>query len=213
MEYNTSRGNLIIPEYGRNVQKMVQHCLTLEDREERNLCAKSIVRLMGQLNNQFKDAEDFQNTLWTHLYIISDFKLDIESPFPVPRIEEINTKPNRVAYPNSKVKYRHYGKTIEEMIKKAKDYEEGDEKAHLVKLIAELMKRAYLKWNRDTVRDEIIFKQLKELSDNKIQIPEGMVLTSTIDPEDLKQNTNNSSPINHKRKKHTNTKFKKQRRK
>ena len=191
MEYNTSRGKLIIPEYGRNVQKMVQHCLTIEDREERNICAKSIVKLMGQLNNQFKDADDFQHTLWTHLYIIADFKLDVDSPYEIPKIEELNTSPKKVGYPNSKVKYRHYGKSLEAMVNKIKEYEEGEEKDYYVKNLAELMKRSYMKWNRDNVKDEIIFRQLIEISDNKIKIPEGLVLNVKLDSEDMAVSSNN----------------------
>lgn len=191
MEYNTKRGKLIIPEYGRNVQKMVQHCLTIEDREERNICAKSIVKLMGQLNNQFKDTDDFQNTLWTHLYIIADFKLDVDSPYEIPKIEELKTSPKKVEYPSSKVKYRHYGKSLEAMVDKIKDYEEGEEKDYYVKNLAELMKRSYMKWNRDNVKDEIIFRQLLEISDNKITIPEGLVLNVKLDSEDIAVSSNN----------------------
>ena len=191
MEYNTTRGKLIIPEYGRNVQKMVQHCLTIEDREERNICAKSIVKLMGQLNNQFKDTDDFQNTLWTHLYIIADFKLDVDSPYEIPKIEELKTSPKKVEYPSSKVKYRHYGKSLEAMVDKIKDYEEGEEKDYYVKNLAELMKRSYMKWNRDNVKDEIIFRQLLEISDNKITIPEGLVLNVKLDSEDIAVSSNN----------------------
>ncbi len=204
MEYNTTRGKLIIPEYGRNVQKMVQHCLTIEDRNERNICAKSIVKLMGQLNNQFKDADDFQNTLWTHLFIIADFKLDIDSPYDIPKIEELKTLPKKVEYPNSKVKYRHYGKSLEAMVKVVKDFDEGEEKDYFVKNLAEIMKRSYMKWNRDNVKDEIIFKQLLELSDNKITIPDNLVLNIKLDNEDItsrnKKNTKGKSTNKKKRK-------------
>lgn len=204
MEYNTTRGKLIIPEYGRNVQKMVQHCLTIEDRNERNICAKSIVKLMGQLNSQFKDADDFQNTLWTHLFIIADFKLDIDSPYDIPKIEELKTLPKKVEYPNSKVKYRHYGKSLEAMVKVVKDFDEGEEKDYFVKNLAEIMKRSYMKWNRDNVKDEIIFKQLLELSDNKITIPDNLVLNIKLDNEDItirnKKNTKGKSTNKKKRK-------------
>lgn len=179
MEYNTARPELIIPEYGRNIQKMVDHCLQIEDRAERNTCASVIVEVMGQVNNQFKDADDFKNTLWTHLYIISDFKLDVDCPYPIPEREELKKGPNKMNYPQSRIKYKHYGKTTEALIKKAIEFEDGDEKDALVEAIANLMKRAYLNFNRDSVKDDVIFDQLVEISENRLNIPEGLKLIPT----------------------------------
>lgn len=179
MEYNTARPELIIPEYGRNIQKMVDHCVGIEDRDERNRCASVIVEVMGQVNNQFKDADDFKNTLWTHLYIISDFKLDIDCPYEVPEREELKKGPKKMAYPQSKIKYKHYGKTTEALIKKAIEFEDGEEKDALIESIANLMKRSYLNFNRDSVKDEIIFDQLVEISEGQLKIPEGLKLIST----------------------------------
>lgn len=201
MEYNTTRGRLIIPEYGRNVQKMVQHCLSLADREERNTCAKAIIELMGQLNSKYKDSDDFEATLWSHLYIISDFKLDIDSPFILKEEEELNTAPNIIPYPKSKVKYRHYGKSMESMIKIVAEYEEGEKKDYFVKQLAELMKRSYMTWNRDNVKDEIIFQHIKELSNNRIKVSEDLRLNVKLDgpaSDNFKKKSNNN---NHKRRK------------
>lgn len=202
MEYNTTRGRLIIPEYGRNVQKMVQHCLSLADREERNTCAKAIIELMGQLNSKYKDSDDFEATLWSHLYIISDFKLDIDSPYLLKEEEELNTAPNNIPYPKSKVKYRHYGKSMESMIKIVAEYEEGEKKDYFVKQLAELMKRSYMTWNRDNVKDEIIFQHIKELSNDKIKVSDDLRLNVKIEGQsndNFKKKSNNNN--NHKRRK------------
>ena len=204
MEYNTTRGKLIIPEYGRNVQKMVQHCLSLADREERNTCARAIIELMGQLNSKYKDSDDFEATLWSHLYIISDFQLDIDSPFELKNEEELNTKPNNIPYPKSRVKYRHYGKSMEAMIKIIAEYEEGEKKDHFVKHLAELMKRSYMTWNRDNVKDEIIFQHLKELSNNKIIVADDLRLHVKLEsqPDNYKKKpSHNNNNNNHKRRK------------
>lgn len=198
MDYNTTREELRIPEYGRNVQKMVNHCLTLDDRDERNKCAKSIIQLMGQLNSKFKDSEDFEATLWSHLFIISNFELDVDFPFPLKNKEELNTPPGNVPYPESDVRYKHYGKSIEAMIQVIKAYEEGEEKDYFVKRVAELMKRAYMQWNRDNVKDDIIFKHIEELSGGQIKIPEGLRLDVKLDKP--VSNNNKKKKTNKKRK-------------
>lgn len=169
-DYNTQRPLMRIPEYGRNVQKMVEYCMSFEDRAERNKVANAIILVMGQLNPQLRDVEDFKHKLWTHLFVISDFKLDVDSPYPVPTREEFNEKPQRVSYPRKNIKYGHYGKTVELLIEKAIEFESGEEKDALILAIANLMKRSYLTWNRDTVTDEVILKQLKELSGGKINL-------------------------------------------
>lgn len=170
IEYNTERVHLIIPEYGRHIQKMVDHAISLEDREARNKCAKSIIAVMGNLNPHLRDVSDFQHKLWDQLFIISDFKLDVDSPFPKPSREELAERPEPLAYPQNHPKYRFYGNNIKRMIDVAKSWEDGDMKEGLVLTIANHMKKSFLNWNKDTVEDDVIFQHLYELSDGKINL-------------------------------------------
>ena len=170
LDYNTSREKMIIPEYGRNVQNMINHCISIADKEERNKCAQAIIKVMGQLKPQLRDIEDFTHKLWAHLFIMADFKLDVDSPYPIPSKESFNSKPEKVEYPRKKIKYGHYGKFLEEMITAAVTYPEGDEKKYLTLRIANLLKTSYLLWNRDTVNDNTIVKQLEELSGGKLTV-------------------------------------------
>ncbi|MBA3706587.1 MAG: DUF4290 domain-containing protein [Bacteroidetes bacterium] len=179
MEYNTSLPKMIIPEYGRNIQKMIDFAITVKDREERNKVARAIIDVMGQLNPHLRDVTDFKHKLWDHIFIISEFKLDVDSPYPKPTAETFQTKPERVMYPSNDIRYKHYGKTVERIIAKAKEYPEGDEKNALVEQIANLMKRSYLTWNRDSVNDEVILKQLSELSKGQLQLADPSALRST----------------------------------
>lgn len=176
MEYNTARGHLIIPEYGRNIQKMVDYLITIEDREKRTKTAHSIIMSMGQMNPSIKDTIDFTHVLWDHLYIISDFKLDVDGPYPQPSREELKLKPDRLKYSNKNFTLRHYGKHIINIIKKAIEYEEGEEKQALVLAIANQMKKSYLRWNRESVNDLTITKNLTELSGGKLQLSEDVQL-------------------------------------
>ena len=193
MEYNTQLPHLEIPEYGRNIQIMIDHCITIEDRDERNKCARAIIQIMGQLNPHLRDIADFTHKLWDHLFLISKFKLDVDSPYPRPSAETFTTKPLVVPYPASKIKYKHYGKTIERIIDVAKTYEEGPEKKELTRLIANHLKKSYVNWNKDSVTDDIIFKQFKEMTNNELVIDEGVVLTHV---NELKNKThNNQMPI------------------
>lgn len=179
MEYNTSLPKMIIPEYGRNIQKMIDFAMTVKDREERNKVARAIIDVMGQLNPHLRDVTDFKHKLWDHIFIISDFKLDVDSPYPMPTAETFQTKPDRVAYPSNDIRYKHYGKTVERIIAKGKEYPAGAEKDALVEQIANLMKRSYLTWNRDSVNDEVILKQLEELSKGQLKLSDISLLRST----------------------------------
>ncbi len=181
MTYNTDQPKLIISEYGRNIQRMIDHCGTIEDRAERNRCARAIIQVMGQLNPHLRDVADFTHKLWDHLFIISDFSLDVDSPYPKPSPETFDTKPGRIAYPSRRIKYLHYGKTMEEMIEKATTYEEGPEKEELKRIIANHMKKSYITWNKDSVTDEIIVGHLLELSKGKLKIEDPSVLTAASD--------------------------------
>ena len=172
MEYNTSRERLIIPEYGRAIQQMVAFTVNIEDREERSRAAKTIVHAMAILNPQLKDMTDYKHKLWDHLFIISGFRLDCDSPYPMPDKDLTHVKPKPLAYPQKNIKLRHYGSIVESMIREAKNMDEGEEKEKVVESIANFMKMSYLNWNRDTVSDELIKDQLKELSGGLLSIPE-----------------------------------------
>jgi hypothetical protein len=193
MEYNTQLPKLEIPEYGRNIQVMIDYCITIEDREERNKCAKAIIQIMGQLNPHLRDIADFTHKLWDHLFLISKFKLDVDSPYPKPNAETFTTKPKLVPYPATKIRYKHYGKTIERIIDVAKTFEEGPEKKELTRLIANHLKKSYVNWNKDSVTDDIIFKQFKEMTNNELMIDETAALTHA---NELKNKMhNNQTPI------------------
>jgi hypothetical protein len=193
MEYNTQLPHLQIPEYGRNIQVMIDHCVNIEDREERNKCAKAIIQIMGQLNPHLRDIADYTHKLWDHLFLISKFKLDVDSPYPRPTAETFTTKPDIVPYPATKMRYKHYGKTIERIIDVAKTYEDGPEKKELTRLIANHLKKSYVNWNKDSVTDDVIFKQFKEMTNNELVIDEGTALTHA---NELKnKNHNNQTPI------------------
>ncbi|HPV57222.1 MAG TPA: DUF4290 domain-containing protein, partial [Tenuifilaceae bacterium] len=149
MDYNTQRKKLVLPEYGRHIQQMVDYIAGIEDRDERNRLAKALIGIMGNLNPHLRDINDFKHKLWDHLFIMSDFKLDIDSPYPIPSLEEYMEKPQQIPYPNNPIKYKHYGRVIELMIEKAIEMEEGQEKDALKQLIANQMKKANIAWNKD----------------------------------------------------------------
>jgi hypothetical protein len=163
-DYNSSRKKLILPEYGRNIQKMVNHIKTIEDREERNKAAQTVIGVMGNLNPHLRDVNDFKHKLWDHLAIIADFDLDIDSPYPWPEPESFESKPDKVPYHQHRIAKKHYGRSIVLMIEKAVALEAGEEKDDLVKMIAYHMKKSYLTWNREAVSDSEIFTDMKTLS-------------------------------------------------
>ncbi len=167
--YNTVREKMAIPEYGRNIHKMVKHISTIEDREERNKAARTIISIMGNMNPHLRDINDFKHKLWDHLAIISDFKLDIDSPYEPPAISTLTEKPKPVPYNDYPIKYKHYGKILEQMIRAATEMEEGEKKEALIQMIANHMKKSYLTWNRGQVTDDIIYDDLRELSGGKIE--------------------------------------------
>ena len=170
LEYNSERPLMIIPEYGRHIQKMVDHCVALADVEERNKMAKAIVDVMGNLQPHLRDVPDFKHKLWDQLYIMSDFKLDAKSPYPIPSREELQEKPERLPYPKYASKYRYYGNNIQTMIDVALSWDDDDKKEALVYAIANHMKKCYLNWNKDTVDDAVIFNHLYDLSDGKLDL-------------------------------------------
>ena len=170
LEYNSERPHLILTEYGRHIQKMVDYATSISDRDKRNKIAKNIIGVMGNLNPHLRDVPDFQHMLWDQLFIISDFRLDVDSPFPKPQKEVLQQRPDPLEYPQNFPKYRFYGNNIKRMIDVAVSWEDGPKKEGLIINIANHMKKSFLNWNKDTVEDEVIFEHLYELSGGKINL-------------------------------------------
>ena len=182
MKYNTAEKHLAQPEYGRNVQNLVDYCVTIEDREERNRCANAIISIMGNLYPQQRDTNDFKHILWDHLAIMSGFKLDVDYPYEVVK----ETRPPRIPYVSTRIRSRQYGKIMEQMVGKATEMENSEAKDYLVRSLANQMKRSYVTWNnKDTVSDAKIFKDLAQLSDGLIDLKEGDL--KLIDGRELQQ--------------------------
>ena len=197
LEYNTVREDLIIPEYGRHIQKMINYASTRETKEERNKLANAIISVMGNLQPHLRDVADFQHKLWDQLFIMSDFKLDADSPFEKPSKEILNAKPEPLIYPQNFPKYRFYGNNIKIMIDEAVKWDSGEMKDALVLTIANHMKKCFLNWNKDSVKDQVIFDHLYELSETKIDI------------RDSKEELLDSALLLRSRKKFSNKKFSK----
>jgi hypothetical protein len=170
LEYNSERQHLIIPEYGRHLQKLINQATEIQEDVERNKAAKYIIQVMGSLNPHLRDVPDFQHKLWDQLFIMSDFRLNVDSPYPIPSREVLQLKPDVLNYPQNFPKYRYYGNNIKYMIDVANKWEDGELKNALVKVIANHMKKSYLSWNKDTVKDDVIFEHLFELSGGKINM-------------------------------------------
>lgn len=186
MKYNTAEKHLAQPEYGRNVQNLVDYCVTIEDREERNRCANAIISIMGNLYPQQRDTNDFKHILWDHLVIMSGFKLDVDYPYEVVKEADLETRPPRIPYVSTRIRSRQYGKIMEQMVGKATEMENSEAKDYLVRSLANQMKRSYVTWNnKDTVSDAKIFKDLAQLSDGLIDLKEGDL--KLIDGRELQQ--------------------------
>jgi hypothetical protein len=191
-DYNSTRNKLILSEYGRNVQNMVKYIVALPTKEERNRYAQVVIDLMGFLNPHLRDVADFKHKLWDHLHIISDFKIDVDSPYPKPAPDAIHLKPEPLKYPHQRIKYKHYGKTIELMIEKAKSIEDPERKRHMVQAVANFMKMAYVQWNKDSVTDESILADLFALSGGTLKLEENINLNRV----EYRPNPHNSSTNN-----------------
>jgi len=172
MRYNTQEKRLALPEYGRNIQNMVDYCVAIADREERTQCANAIVTIMGSMFPHLRDVNDFKHILWDHLAIMSDFALDIDYPYEVLKREDLYIKPHKLPYSQGKIAFKHYGKILEKMIKEATTYEDGEQKEYLISLLANHMKKSFLTWNKEVVDDSKIFKDMEDLSDGKIVLDE-----------------------------------------
>jgi len=192
-DYNSTRNKLILSEYGRNVQNMVKYIVALPTREERNRYAQVVIDLMGFLNPHLRDVADFKHKLWDHLHIISDYQIDVDFPYPKPTPEAVHMKPKPLRYPHQRIKYKHYGKTIELMIEKAKAIEEPERRKHMIQSIANFMKMAYVQWNKDSVTDETILADLAAMSGGELKIDENINLNRVEYRAAPQINTNNNN--------------------
>ena len=204
MKYNTNSKRLALPEYGRNIQNMVDHCLTIENKEERNNCANSIISIMGNMFPHLRDVNDFKHILWDHLAIMADFNLDVDYPYEVLKKENLYQHPPYVPYNENKITYRHYGQTLERLIYKSTELEEGEEKETLIHLIANQMKKSFILWNKDSVDNRKILKDLADLSGGRIVRDEETFriadATDLVDSPQRNNNTNKKNKKNHTRK-------------
>ncbi len=191
-DYNSTRNKLILSEYGRNVQNMVKYIVALPTKEERNRYAQVVIDLMGFLNPHLRDVADFKHKLWDHLHIISDFQIDVDSPYPKPTIEALHIKPEPLKYPHQRIRYKHYGKTIELMIEKAKSIDDPERKRHMVQAVANFMKMAYVQWNKDSVTDESILADLYNLSGGQLRLEENINLNRVEYRANTHTNNNNN---------------------
>ncbi|MBL0310243.1 MAG: DUF4290 domain-containing protein [Bacteroidetes bacterium] len=176
MDYNSSRDKLVMKEYGRYVQRIVENCVQEKDREKRNTFAKEIIELMGQLNPHLRNVEDFRHKLWDHLFIMSDYKLDVDSPYPIKGREEIEKRPERLPYPQTKIKYKHYGKHVESLIAKAIKTEDPEKKTEFINCIGNFMKLVYDNWSHDDINDDTIKNDLRLLSKGELAVVDGQDL-------------------------------------
>ena len=206
MEYNTQRKKMELPEYGRSVQNMVDHALTIEDREERQRCANTIINIMGSMFPHLRDVPDFKHKLWDHLAIMSDFKLDIDYPFEIVKKEDLVMRPERLPYSTGAIRYRHYGRFLGELVKKAVEIEDEAERKALVRLLAIQMKKSLSNWNKDGMEDQKIVDDLREYSQGAIDLQvEDLQLN-----EPQRYNNNNQRKQNFQRKQQNNFQRRKQ---
>ena len=198
MEYNTSRGPMLLPEYGRNVQNMIMHAHEIEDREERNRAAQAIIVVMGQLNPHLRDVDDYRHKLWTHLFIMSDFQLDVDSPYEKPEREVLEERPEIMPYPKSKIRFGHYGQYTQKILEMSREMEDAGERTYMTNAMGNFMKKQYLLHNNNAVENQVIADQLFELSkgDLRIENPEELTGTNQV----LKALGIQNNPNNNKKK-------------
>lgn len=205
MQYNTQQKRMPLPEYGRSIQNMVDHALTIEDRPERQRCANTIINIMGNMFPHLRDVPDFKHKLWDHLAIMSSFKLDIDYPYEIVRKDNLDTKPETIPYHATHIRYRHYGRTLEVLIKKACEFPEGEEKQNLTALICNHMKKDFMAWNKDTVDDRKIAEDLAEYSKGQLQMTEEILqLMATRIDQNYRPKMNNQNNRNNNNRNHSN---------
>lgn len=204
MEYNTTRAKLLLPEYGRNVQNMISYAMKIEDHDERNRASQAIIEVMGQLNPHLRDVDDYRHKLWTHLFIMSDFKLDVDSPYEIPKRESLEEKPLEMDYPKSKINYGHFGQYTEKILQAASNVNDENEKKFLSLIMGNYMKKQFLKHNNTAVENTVIAEKLSELSNGNLTIEnpeEDLISTNQLLKTLGLKNSNNrkSNSSNHKK--------------
>lgn len=200
--YNTERVTLYIPEYGRNVQKMVDYLKTIEDREKRNEQARAIIKVMEIINPAVHLQDDYEHKLWDHLHIISGFDLDVDCPYPAPAIESLSERPQAIPFNEKPIKEIHYGRNIENMVEFVAQQEDGEEKKAMLISLASYMRQQYITWNKETVTDEIIFRDIERLSNNRIVIPEGLeIVKHSQENNHQRQSAQGKQKVNQRQKK------------
>lgn len=200
MEYNTRLKQLTLPEYGRNIHNMVEYCMTLASKEERTKCAYTIVNIMGNMFPHLRDVNDFKHILWDHIAIMSDFQLDIDYPYDVVKKEDLQTKPERLNYSRPDMRFKHYGKTLENMLNVIPTLETQEEKDQLIMLLAIQMKKSYLQWNKE-VDDQKILDDLYMLSEGTIDIRDKNIKLPAAKELNINKSHSNNNNNNHRRKK------------
>ena len=170
LEYNTQRSGIILKEYGRNVQNLVDYIRSVPDKDKRTEMANTLIDLIRQLTPSLKDQPENPQRLWDDLYIIADFNLDVNSPYPTPQREILFKKPMKVAYPQSEVRFKHYGKNIERLVKEAVKLEDPKEREEAAIYLGKLMKTFYGSWNKETLDDSVIVKDIQILSQGKLSL-------------------------------------------
>ncbi len=173
MEYNTTRNHLIMKEYGRNIQKMVEFLLTIEDDMDRQRNSMAVIELMGTLNPHLKNVEDFRHKLWDHIFNISGFSLQVESPYPIPTRETLKARPERLEYPKKYPRNRHFGKNLEMVIDKAIAEENPEKKEGFTQTVANYMKLAYSNWHKESVHDDAIRAELSSITGSQLEYNPG----------------------------------------
>lgn len=211
MEYNTTREHMLLPEYGRNVQNMIKYAMAIEDREVRNKAAQAIIEVMGQLNPQLRDVDDYRHKLWTHLLVMSEFKLDVDSPYKIPTEESLHERPEIMPYPKGTMRYGHYGKYTQLILESAKDMTDPGERDYLKSTMSNFMKYQYLAYNNNAVENNVIANQLKELSKGELVLdnPDELVNTNLLLRQIPKPATSNTGKNRNSGAKKQNTNIKK----
>lgn len=192
MEYNSVRPKLVLKEYGRHVQSIVENCLAEKDPERRNQFAKEIIELMGQLNPHLRNVEDFKHKLWDHLFIMSDYQLQVDSPYPIKKREEIEKKPERLPYPQSRIRYKHYGKNVEKLVEKCVATEDPEKQAAFTQCIGNFMKLVYQNWSKEEVNDLTIKNDVRLISKGQLEITEDQDIGSLARANKFKPSNNNN---------------------
>jgi hypothetical protein len=197
MEYNTQRPPLVLPEYGRNIHKMVDYLKTVHDRDLRNHMAKALIEIMGNMNPHLRDVPDFRHKLWDHLAIMSNFDLDIDWPYPLPDRKELESPPEPLEYSDADFRFKHYGKNLQEILSKVNEFDE-DTRKMLVEQLANHMKKSYVSYKKESVNDDAIFNDIKKITKDDVDIPDDLKLTDVKQPKPGKQ-SKHKNKTNHKK--------------